>query len=176
MELISNLIGIIGIAFLVISMIFKKKTWILVFTTLYNVILAISYILLGHYIGCILLGISTIRGIVYFLYAYKNKKVPIFFLIFFEIAYIVTCIFLWEKWYDAFVLVNSIFVTYTTWQDDMIVYKISAVISMFLWIAYDICTGAYIYIISEVLFGMTALISVIVLIKKGEKNEHKNNS
>lgn len=66
-----------------------------------------------------------------------------------------------DKFADVFILINSLINTYTTWQDNVKVLKIGAVICSVFLILYDIFVGAYVYVISELLYGGAALLSIL---------------
>ena len=179
MELASQIIGIVAIVISVMSMLFKSKTNILLFTIIYNILTLTSYLLLGKYLGSILVGILTLKSIIYYLFALKKAKPNIYVLIVLEIAILTTSIFLWQSWPDIFILISSLINTYTTWQDNVKIIKISAIISAVLLILYDAFIGAYVYIISETLYGGAAIFSIVMMFVKNKKaisnNEANNN-
>ena len=129
---------------------------------------------IGKYLGCILVGVLTLKGLIYFIFAQKKLKPNIYVFITFEVAILVTSIFLWQSWADIFILLNSLINTFTTWQDNVKVLKIGAVICSVFLVLYDVFVGAYVYVISEVLYGGAALVSILWN-KKGKIQEDTNN-
>lgn len=170
MELTAQILGIIAIIISVLSMLFKAKTHIILFSVIYNVLTLISYLLLEKYLGCILVVILTLKSLVYYIYSLKRLKPNLYVLIAFEVIILVASIFLWQSWVDIFILVNSLINTYTSWQDNVKLLKIGVVICSIFLILYDVFIGAYVYVVSEVLYGGTALFS-LCFSKRKNKDE-----
>ena len=166
MEIVAQILGIVAIVVSVLSMVFKKKATIMLFCMIYNILTLITYLLLGKYLGCILVGVLTLKSLVYYLFALKKLKPNIFVLIFFEVAIVVISIIFWDSWVDVFMIANSVINTYFSWQDNVVYLKISVVVCACLLVLYDIFVGAYSYIVSEVLYGGTALVSLIIKLKQ----------
>ena len=97
-----------------------------------------------------------------------------FVLITLEIAILVISIVFWNSWVDLFIITNSVINTYFSWQDNVIQLKASVVLCAVLLILYDIFVGAYAYIVSEVLYGGTALISLIIMLREIKKEKKEN--
>lgn len=176
MEIVAQILGIIAIVVSGLSMAFKSKQTIMLLCMIYNILTLITYLLLGKYLGCILVGVLTLKSLVYYLFALKKLKPNIFVLILFEVSILVISIVFWDSWIDLFIISNSLINTYFSWQDNVIHLKASVVLCACLLILYDVFVGAYAYIISEVLYGGTALISLILMLKqnKKEKKEYGN--
>ena len=130
-----------------------------------------TYILLGRYLGCLLVGGATLRTFIYFLYAKFNKKPHIILVIFFEIYFVVISLFLWKDYSDLFMLANLCLLTYTTWQNNMTTFRVGYIFSCIFLITYDIFVGAYVSIISEVIMLVS---SVYTLIKYSYLNKIKD--
>lgn len=155
------ILGIIAFCVAVFSMLFKEKSKIILCLTIYNILMLITYLLLGRYLGCVLIGIETIRSITYFIYSLKKLKPNIFVYIFFNIVGIGASVLFWASWVDIFVLINLIINTYSTWQTNVTIIKLGIIICTIFYITYDLIVGAYIYIISELAFGVSAVFSLI---------------
>ena len=144
---------------------------ILLFLIIYNVLVIISYFLLEKYLESILVGIATLRSIIYYIFSKKGLKPNIYILLFFEFLIITVSIVIWQNWFDIFMLTSVIVTTYSSWQDNVAVIKISAMVTSVLFILFDVFSMAYVYIISEVLYGLTALISLIKTNNNKSKKE-----
>lgn len=162
MQITAQILGIIALVVAILSMLFKTKTKILLFCNLYNILNLISLLLLGQYLGCILVGIAIIKGVVFYFFARKNLKPSIYVLIIFEIIVIAVSIILWKSWYEIFMVINLIINMYATWQDNVIVLKIGVIICSILLILYDSFAGAYTYIIDDTFFCLSALYSILI--------------
>lgn len=171
MEIVAQILGIVAIVISIMSMVFNDKKIIMLFSTIYNVLTIITYLLLGKYLGMILVGVLTLKSLTYFIYASKSKKPNIIVLFVFEILILSLSIILWQDWFDIFILLNSVINTYFTWQDNVLLLKIGIVVCSIFLILYDIFAGAYVYVISEFLYGLTSLITLLMLRGK-RKNEY----
>ena len=176
MEIVVQIIGIVAIVISVLSMAFKKKSTIMLFSMIYNILTLVSYLLLGKYLGCILVGVLTLKSFTYYLFSLKNLKPNIFVLIFFEVAIVVISIVFWNNWVDIFMIVNSVINTYFSWQDNVVYLKLSVIVCAILLVVYDILVGAYSYIISEVLYGGMALCSLVIMYIKNKKVKVEENN
>ena len=161
MEIVAQILGIVALVIAVSSMVFKSKPVIMLCLTIYNVLTLVSYLLLGQYLGCILVGVATLRSFTYFIFALKNIKQNIFVYITFNVLAITFSILFWNAWFDVFMLINLIITTYTTWQSDVRIIKWGTLICTVFFVLYDIFAGAYVYIISELAFGVTAGYSLL---------------
>ena len=173
MELMAEILGIIAIGVSVASMLLKKKSGIMLLCSIYNLLTLTSYLLLGKYLGCIIVGILTLKSLTYYFFSLKKLKPNIVVLIIFEISILLTSIILWSSWTDILILCSSIISTYSTWQDNVKFLKICVIICTAFLVAYDIFVEAYVYVISELLYGGAALLSLIYY-KKGMKNEQES--
>jgi len=172
-ELIARILGIIAIVVSILSMVFKKKTTIMLCLTIYNLLTLTSYLLIGQYLGCVLVGIATIRAFLYFILSYKNIKPNLAIYIIFNVLVIVSSILLWGAWFDVFMLLKLLINCYTTWQTNVKVIKLGTIIYTPLSILYNIFAGAYVYIISSTAFGVVALVSLLLMIKEEKKTKFK---
>ena len=161
MEILAHILGVIGVVVSAISMLMKSKIKVVFFLALYNFLILISYLLLGHFLSCVLVAIAIFRSIVYLIFDIKKVKNNIFVLMDFNIIMICVSIVLWDKWYDVLMLVSTLIYTYTTWQKNAKVIKWGTIICMPLFILFDILAGAYVYIIGELAFGISAILSLI---------------
>lgn len=173
MEILAQILGYVGLLVAVVSMLFRNKVYILLAMTLYNFLTIITYLILGQYLACILVGIAIVRSIVFVIFELKNLKPNLVIYILFNVLFITASVFFWNDWYDIFMLVNLIVYTYITWQPNVNLIKIGVAFCSILYILYDIFAGAYSYIFGEVAFGATALYSIIkerINIKKNLQN------
>lgn len=169
MEIIAQILGIIAIVVSGLSMVFKRKSTIMLFCMIYNILTLTSYLLLGKYLGCILVGVLTLKSFIYYLFAVKKLKPNIYVLILFEVSILVISIVFWNSWVDLLMIANSLINTYFSWQDNVIYLKTSVVVCAVLLILYDVFVGAYAYIVSEVLYGGTALVTLIMMLNQNKK-------
>lgn len=168
MFLAAQIVSIITIITTTIGLFLKDKFKIMILLTLTNISMLTTYVLLGRYLGCLLVGGATLRTFIYFIYAKFNKKPQLIFAIFFEVYFVVISLFLWKDFSDLFMLANLCLLTYTTWQNNMSIFRIGYIFSSIFLITYDIFVGAYVGSVSEVILLVA---SIWALIKYGYINK-----
>lgn len=171
MFLAAQIVSIVTIISTIIGLCCKNKYNIMLFMTLSNISMFATYLLLGRHLGCLLVGGGILRTLIYFLYAKFNKKPQLVFVIFFEIYVVLLSLFLWKDFTDLFMIANLCLITYTTWQDNMAVFRIGYIASSVFLITYDISVGAYVGCVSEVIM---LLVSVWALVKYDYINRIKD--
>lgn len=145
---------------------FQKEKWkIMIWMSATNVVLIATYILCGSLLGGLLCVGALVRTLVYFYFNKTNKRPQLIILVLFEIYYIVMSLLMWESPVDLFVLINLVVVTYTSWQDNIIILRLGYVVSSVLLICYDIILGAYMTVLSE----LAMLVSVVIALFKYAK-------
>lgn len=169
-ETIANLISILATLFIVLGIFGKKKSTIMLWFSLYNVVILTTYFMLGRFTGSILVFITLFKSILFYILAKKNITPKLWMLIVFEILYIVIPIFLWDNATDLVLIINLLLVTYLCWQDNLKLLRIGYVVSTFLLITYDILVGAYITIIAEVVFLISTILSMVKAKKQSAGN------
>lgn len=151
-NLIVQLVSIITLVVSIIGMLSKKKSSVLIWFTISNITVLFTYLLLGRFLGSLLVLGAALRTTVYYFYSRKEKKVPLALLVVFEIYFIVLSIILWQDIMDLFLLINLCLVSFTTWQDNMKILRLGYVVSSLLVITYSAGVGAYLNILTESLF------------------------
>lgn len=159
--LIAQIISILTIVLTTIGLTKKEKYKTLIYFTLCNFTMMATYFFLNRYLSIILLGLATIRTIVYFILTIKNIKPNVFVFVFFEITIVIITIILLTDYIDLLMLINLCLVTYTTWQDDMKILRLGYIISAILLLSYDIIVGAYIGAISELVLLVSSITTFI---------------
>lgn len=170
-EAVANLISLLATLFIVLGIFGKKKSTIMLWFSLYNVVILITYFMLGRFTGSILVFVTLFKSILFYILAKKNIEPKLWTLIIFEVLYIVIPIFMWDNATDIVLIVNLLLVTYLCWQENLKLLRFGYIISSFLLITYDILVGAYITIIAEVVFLTSTILSMIKAKKDNEKIE-----
>ena len=166
MQILVYILSAFSIITILLSAILKNKTTIMFLYVLDDIWLIGVYLLLGKYLGMVLVGILTIKTLVFFLFSLKKIKPNIWMLILFEALIIGASIFLWQNWFDIFMLVNSILMTYATWQDNVKVLKIACIVRCCLLMTYNTLVRAYLYVVSNFIEGVSSTICLIDIFKK----------
>lgn len=177
LNIIAQYISLAATVFIVLGILGKQKSTIMLWFSLYNVVILATYFMLGRYTGSILIFVTLIKSILFYILARKNIRPQIWILVLFEISYIVIPIFLWESATDIILIANLLLVTYLCWQSNIKLLKFGYILSSILLITYDIIVGAYTTIIAEVVFLISTCISIYQLYHpKADKNKEENKS
>lgn len=163
LSVIAQYISLAATVFIVLGILGKQKSTIMLWFSLYNVVILATYFMLGRYTGSILVFVTLIKSILFYILARKNIRPQIWILVLFELSYIVIPIFLWESATDIILIVNLLLVTYLCWQSNIKLLKFGYILSTILLITYDIIVGAYTAIIAEVVFLISTCISICQL-------------
>lgn len=161
MKLACDIIAYIALAFTVIGLFSKNKDRCMLFISIYNLLILLTYILMGLISGSVMVIIASCRSITFYIFSKKNIKPNLYVFLGFEIVSIVALALSWESALSIILLVNLVLTTFTSWQNNMTILRIGMAISGVLLIVYDICVGAYTLIISESIFLLSALLSII---------------
>lgn len=175
MQILIQGLGIIVLIICVSAFFFKKKEYFLACILLYNIILAVQYVLLSYYTEFIICILAIIKDIVYYVYSKKQLKPSVFVLIIFITLFVLSGIFTWENWFSIFIMFSTVIGTYASWQDNLFVLRLGYVLcSIFLILNY-IFTGLYTNIIAEFLTLSSGLISIYIYhIKKNTRDKNFN--
>lgn len=177
LNIIAQYISLAATVFIVLGILGKQKATIMLWFSLYNVVILATYFMLGRYTGSILVFVTLLKSILFYILARKNIRPQIWILVLFEISYIVIPIFLWESATDIILIANLLLVTYLCWQSNIKLLKFGYILSSILLITYDILVGAYTTIIAEVVFLISTCISIYQLYHpKADKNKEENKS
>lgn len=157
---IAQLVSLVTLATTIWGLLSKEKYKIMLWFTLSNLSLLITYFLLGRTLGAILVFGATIRTVVYFAYARKNIRPSFIIMAFFE-TYFITLSFITMKDYaDLFMLLNLCLLTYATWQNNIKIMRIGYVLSGILLITYDLLVGAHVNIITDLIVLFTTIYAI----------------
>ncbi len=146
----------------IIFAIFQKQKWkMMLFYTFANLLSVFMYFAFGRIASAVILIIAALRTAIFCFYAYKNIKPNIFWLCFFEIAFVVSTILTWQDAFDLMPLIALLFVGYGSWQDNSMILRICYAINQTLYVIYKAIIGAYISMTVEVFCLTTTIICLI---------------
>lgn len=157
MEIIIQLIGVLGIIASIISFQCKKHNSILLFRTLNEFIFAIQYFLLGAYTGMAMNLVGCVRNIIFTKQVAQNKKTTISTLLF-GIAFLVFGIFTWQGKKSILIIVAKILSTIAYGNKNTTVVRAMIFITCTSWLIYNYC----VFSIAGVLCEAFTLISLII--------------
>ncbi len=159
-EVIAQYISLLATIFTILGILGKKKETVMLWFSLYNVVILATYFMLGRYTGSILVFVTLFKSILFYILAKKNIEPKLWILLLFEISYIAISIIFWDSYIELILVANLLLVTYLCWQSNMKLLKYGYLVSTALLITYDILVGAYTTIIAEVAFLISNIISL----------------
>ncbi len=149
----------------------NKPSTNMIFTAIANLLVAISFYLLGAYMGVACMLVASIRTFVFYLYARNDwhKSVPL--LIFFMLLYLASCFLTFTNWLEyTIIALKGISYTYGAWQNNPQIFRGLSIFSCALTIWYNAIYMGYVNIISEALCIVFTLIVIVQEVVKAKKS------
>lgn len=168
--LLAQILGFVGMAFIMVGMQQKKYGHIVVCENINNALCALHYILLGGYTGMCICFASCITNTVYW---YRNKKGKSNFVyqIVFGILFVLLSLFSWHSIYSVFILIAKLISSVSLGINNPRIIRRLKLISFPCWLIYDIHIGSLSGIVGDVMSIVSVLIGIIRLDILKEKQE-----
>lgn len=165
LDIAANMIGVIALILTLLSYQNNNKSKFLLWQILANLTLAIQYLLLNATSAVVAILIALTRNIVFFKFENKNKEIPLYILILFEIAVLIFGVFTFDGIISLFPVIITMLFSYAAWQKKITDTYLICVLVMILYIIYNFYVGAYVSIISNILELSSAVIGKVRLNK-----------
>jgi hypothetical protein len=158
-EIIAQVIGVVLIILTLLTPQAKSRSGMLMVILLANLFSCALFYFVNAKAGFFGLIVTTVRSFVYWLYANKTQKAPIFMFVIFVILQIGATIIGWKNWISAltFVLVLN---TYGQWQTNEKVLRICLLVSAVVFGVYCLCTHAYTGAINKWLQAISTVLAL----------------
>ena len=156
-DLLAQLFSILALIFYVVSTQIDEKHRVLFWRTLYSTVYAVQYLFLGAFSGVISSVTPIIRNLVYD----KQKKVSVFWIVFFSILTLVPGLFFCENLIDLLPLIHTVLCTIFIGVNNLTIFRISQVLSAPLVLIYNGTVGAWVGIGIVLIQFTSSLIGVI---------------
>lgn len=169
MYITAQIVGIIALICAVIS--FQQRTHkrILAFQLAANTVFCIHFIMLGAYTGALLNAVAALRSLVF-----VNKGKPfadnVVWLYVFCIVSVVAGVFTWNGFASILPIAGMVCTTVAFWIKKPSLVRLTAFPSSPMWLAYNLITGSYAGVITEIV-NMCSIITAIIRIDIKKKNE-----
>lgn len=151
----------------------NKPSTNMIFTSVANLLVAISFYLLGGYMGVACMLVASIRTFVFYLFARNEWNKSLSVLIFFTVLYLASCLLTFTNWLEyTIIALKGISYTYGAWQSNPQMFRGLSIFSCALTIWYNAIYMGYVNIISEALCIIFTLLVMIQEIRKS-KNQTK---
>ena len=142
-------LGLIGLIVNVVSIQFKKKKYIVLGKSVFNICYGIQYLLLGSLTAFLTSIIAVIRNLLFISKKVAEKKSKIVLLIFLIIP-VVVGIFTCENIIGVVPVINTMAQAYLMWQDDTKRLRKGLIIVYIMWLFYNIYIMAYMAFITTI--------------------------
>ena len=157
MDIIIQLIGVLGIIASIISFQCKKHNLILIFRTLNEFIFAIQYFLLNAYTGMAMNLVGCVRNIIFTKQLAQNKKTTITTIVF-GIMFLLFGVFTWHGKKSILIIVAKVLSTIAYGNKNTTVVRGIIFLTSTSWLIYNY----YVFSIAGVLCEAFTLISLII--------------
>ena len=167
MNILANILGVIGIFFLVVSVQCNKKSSILIFQIFANIFYGLQYLTLGAFSAGVMSIVSLLRCLIFYSYDRKGKLVPLWLFLILALSIIFPIFFTYDGILSLFPIVATLVYSYATWQKNLSLFRKLVLSVSILWITYNFCVGAYISVIGSVFEFVSSLLAIYRLDIKG---------
>ena len=138
----------------------KTKPKVLIWKLMSNVFYVIQYLLLGALSAAGTNFIDCLQAVIFYSYAKKNTKVPIFWWILYVIVIIIIGFFTYTNIFSVIPIILCIIVAFGVWQDNLRTNRIIAILIPLGFIIYNISVSAYIGACGNIFQFVLAVIAV----------------
>ena len=167
MNILANILGVIGIFFLVVSVQCNKKSSILIFQIFANIFYGLQYLTLGAFSAGVMSIVSLLRCLIFYSYDRKGKLVPLWLFLILALSIIFPIFFTYDGILSLFPIVATLVYSYATWQKNLSLFRKLVLSVSILWITYNFCVGAYISVIGSIFEFVSSLLAIYRLDIKG---------
>lgn len=148
-------IGVLGMAFGLISYQMNQHKKIMLFKTLSESTFALQFLLLGSYTGLAMNAIGIIRNLTFARVVNKNKNVKPYVALF-SFIMIAACAFTWEGYVSLLAVAGKLCTTIAYSIKSPKYVRLFTVPSCILWMIYDVLSNSFAGILTEV-FGLCSI-------------------
>lgn len=166
---VAQAIGPVTTLMSILSAQMKNLKVILIYELLINLLVALSYILLGGISGSYICIIASVQTAVSYVYARKNREVPHMLTALFVIVYSGISVYSYQSPLDILPGVSAVAFALAIVQNSSAGYRLFMGINSFLWIVYDMMIGAYTMLITHSLLLVSVIIAIVRYDVKGRK-------
>jgi magnesium-transporting ATPase (P-type) len=158
-EIIAQIIGIVLICITLLTPQAKSKAGMLVIILLANLLSCALFYFVDAKAGLFGIIVTTVRVFIYWIYATKEQRAPIFVFTVFVLLQISATVIGWENWVSALTLV-LILNNYGQWQTNEKTLRICLLISAIFWGMYCFYVHAYTAALNKWLQAISTLLAL----------------
>lgn len=176
--ILAQVIGVVVTIYAVVATQFRSIKALLIAEIITNLLTALNYILLGSLSGTWICVVAAVQAVVMNHINRRSSivqdKVRQVILLVFAATYIAGSILVFEKWTDIFPCVCALIYTLMVFQKDILRYKVVAIWNPFVWILYDVVTGAYTTVIMRVFLIVLTGITIVRIVYERKEGKDGN--
>lgn len=158
---IAQVMGVIGLIYSIASMYKEDRRTVLILVTITNSFYLLQYSLLQALSGIIITLIAVLRGLIFYYYDSKKKNTPIFILLILITLLTILSIYNYKDIYSLLTLIAGISYTYGVWQNNLRIFRITALIAPVCFIIYNIHVLAYAGALASLIEAIMAIIAIV---------------
>lgn len=147
----------------------KKMKYILTLNFLGNLLVALSYVLVGSINGCAICSVACIQVMINYLYDKKGVKLPKWLVIVHLVSFITVNIATFVAWYDFFALIASIIFVLSVAQTSAKFYRLYYITNSLTWILYDLFSKSYGNLFTHSILSVSIFIAIFIRDFKQQK-------
>lgn len=166
---IAQVFGILGIIFSVLSMQMKTKRNIMLMLMALNLSSALNFLFLNSISASLVCLFAIIETLINYLYDSKNKKVPIYIIVFYIIVNLLLGFSSYTKILDIIPVICAILYCLTVCVKKESNIRKLMFSNQSIWLMYDLIVKAYMFSVSNVL----TLISIIIAMFRFDYKKNK---
>lgn len=173
METLAFILSTIGTVCICIPPLLKGKNMKLILLLVFsaNITVAASYLLTGAYNGAASCFIGGAQAIINYFFDRKNKKLPIWLIVIYALAFIGVNLMVFNHIFDLVAMLASLTFIMCVGQKNGRKYRFWTFINTALWMTYDILKASYGPLLTHAILMGTVIFGIIVhdIRKKSEE-------
>ena len=158
-----SILSTIGV---ILAMQFKSMKKIVVGQTLVNLMVAVSYFVLGGLSGAGICFIAIFQGILMYFFDRKEKKAPLWVVLFFLVLYIACSLVYFKGIEDLFPAIAAVCFGMSIVQQRPAASRLWYLPNPLLWCCYDLLIGAYGNLVMHFIVFICTLVGILRLDRK----------
>ena len=160
---IAQSISVVTTVIAILCMQLKKMNMILICQITSNFLAGLTYLLLGGISGLGISIIAVVQSVIMYFYGKKGKSPHPIVTVAFCVSYFACSLLVYQNVFDLLPAAAAVFFALSVAQKKPSYYRIFAAINPIFWIAYDVYTLAYVYILMHSGILISAIVGIVRL-------------
>ncbi len=169
METLSYIASFIATVLSLLEPYNKKMKTVLVFSFIGNVLVGISYILVGGISGSAICFTAAVQLLINYSFTVRERKIPAAVITVHAAAFLAVNLITFKAWYDVFALIASMLFVLSVAQSNAKYYRAIYIPNCLVWIVYDFMAKAYGNLLTHIV--LTIALAGAVFIRDGRRQK-----